>query len=175
MVHRDHVHLIERGVQGAGQVWADLGAGRGAFTLALAELLGTGEIHGVDRDRHALRELMRKMSRGFPAVRLVCHEADFTRSMELPPLDGIVMANSLHFVQHKTGLLSQVRSYLKPTGRLILVEYNTDRGNRWVPYPLTYQTWTRQAAASGFVRTRLLATHPSSFLGEFYAAQSDVQ
>ena len=30
------------------------------------------------------------------------------------------------------------RDYLKPEGRLIVVEYDTDSGNRWVPYPLSY-------------------------------------
>lgn len=44
MNHGDHVALLREGVhrRGAGAVWADLGAGDGAFTLALADLLGDG-------------------------------------------------------------------------------------------------------------------------------------
>lgn len=44
MEHHDHVALIQEAVRG--RVWADLGSGTGAFTLALADLLGhEGVIH----------------------------------------------------------------------------------------------------------------------------------
>ena len=45
MNHQDHVNLLRGGVLSTGVIWADLGSGTGAFTLALADLLGgTGEI-----------------------------------------------------------------------------------------------------------------------------------
>jgi hypothetical protein len=59
---------------------------------------------------------------------------------------------------------------LKPGGTLLLVEYNVDSGNRWVPYPFSFGTWTRLAQQAGFSEPRLLATHPSSFLHGFYSA-----
>ena len=40
MIHSDHVRLLRDGVPQAGGVWADIGSGGGAFTLALADLLG---------------------------------------------------------------------------------------------------------------------------------------
>jgi hypothetical protein len=82
------------------------------------------------------------------------------------------MANSLHFLREKATALRLIRSYLRPDGRLILVEYDTDRGNRWVPYPLSYQTWETLADQAGFARTDLLATRPSRFLGQIYSAVS---
>jgi ubiquinone/menaquinone biosynthesis C-methylase UbiE len=173
MTHEDHVALLRGGVPGPGGVWADLGSGAGAFTLALADLIGpTGTIYSLDQDRGALREQERAMARRFPAVPVHYHVADFTRPLDLPPLDGVVMANSLHFVRHKDPVLQQVRAALRPGGRLILVEYNADRGNMWVPHPLAYPTWAALAARSGFVATRLLATVPSRFLGAIYAAVS---
>ena len=52
MDHADHVALMRDGVTGPGRAWADIGAGEGAFTLALADLLGPGgRIVAVDRDR----------------------------------------------------------------------------------------------------------------------------
>ena len=173
MNHSDHVRLIRDGVSGGGSAWADLGSGEGAFTLALADLLGPGgHIYSVDTDARALREQRRELEARFPAVTLDQRAADFTRPLDLPPLDGVVMANSLHFQRHKEPALRLVRAMLKPGGRLVLVEYNADKGNWWVPYPMSYPTWEALATANGFVGTRLLTTQPSRFLREIYSALS---
>ena len=142
MDHRDHVRLIREGVEGAGPSWADLGSGEGAFTLALADVLGQGgSIISVDRDAGALAVLARTMRGRFPDVALTTLQADFSQSLDLPPLDGIVMANSLHFSRDKLPVLRLVRAHLRPGGRLILVEYDADRGNPWVPHPLSFRAW----------------------------------
>ena len=177
MQHQDHVTLLQKGVPTPGGMWADLGAGDGAFTLALAELIGaTGTIYAVDRDAGALRRLARAMEQHFPAVMLHTVVGDFggeaKRALPLPPLDGIVMANSLHFIRHKAATLARVRGYLKPEGHLLMVEYNSDQGNMWVPHPFSYPTWERMSRESGFGHTELLATYPSRFLREIYAAAS---
>ena len=54
----------------------------------------------------------------------------------------------------------------------MLVEYGADRGNPWVPYPLSFSTWAKLAAAAGFADTRQLASVPSRFLGSIYSAVS---
>jgi SAM-dependent methyltransferase len=162
-----------------GGVWADFGAGTGAFTLALADLLGTGsEIYALDRDSGALRENARAAAARFPGVAVHPVTADFTRPLPptLPALDGVVMANALHFVPdaRKPEVVRRLAGALKPGGRLLLVEYNVDRGNLWVPHPLGYARWETLAGQNGFARTRLLARRPSSFLKEFFAAESVV-
>ena len=173
MNHSDHVRLIREGVIGGGGVWADLGSGSGAFTLALADLLGAGgHIYSVDTDTRALREQQHAMQARFPAVTLEQRVADFAKPLDLPQVDGIVMANSLHFQRRKESVLQQVRAMLKPGGRLVLAEYNADKGNIWVPFPLSYPTWQTLSLANGFVETRLLATVPSRFLREIYSAVS---
>ncbi|MGI8687952.1 MAG: class I SAM-dependent methyltransferase [Thermomicrobiales bacterium] len=184
MNHPDHVALLRGGLldtSGAADaarterpVWADIGSGGGAFTLALAELLGDAAvIHSVDRDRAALTEQERAFRARFPATLLRVHQADFTQALDLPTLDGIVMANALHFVPDKLPVVRRLRALLRPGGRMILVEYDTDRGNRWVPYPLSYPTWAALARAAGFDHTRFLTAVPSRFLGAIYAAVSE--
>ena len=165
MNHADHVALIEGGVGERGGRWADLGAGEGAFTLALAEVLGPGgHIVAVDKDRHALRAL---------EGRVETRVADFTRPLNLTELDGVVMANSLHYVRDKQPVLESIRKMLRPKGRLIIVEYGTDRGNMWVPHPFTYERWETIAAGAGFRNTRLLSTVPSRWLGTMYSAVTE--
>ena len=116
------------------------------------------------------------MRTSFPATSLELHAADFTRGLArelgLEALDGVVMANSLHFSRRKEPVLERVRRMLKPGGRLVLVEYNSDSGNPWVPWPISYPAWERLATVAGFTGTRLLETVPSRFLKEIYSASS---
>ncbi len=176
MQHHDHVSLIREGITSAGGTWAELGSGSGAFTLALADLLGPGaQIYSIDKDQRALREQAAAMRATFPAVAVEYRQADFTRPLELSALDGVLMANALHFVREKGPVLDLVRAYLRPGGRLLLVEYNAERGNMWVPYPLAYPSWEKLASQHGFASTRLLTTRPSRFLREIYAAVSIVE
>ncbi len=172
MDHADHVALLREGV--AGRVWADLGSGEGAFTVALAELLGPrGSIHSIDKDGRALQAQERELHARFPRLALRTYAADFTRPLPaLPELDGAVMANSLHFVRDKLPVLERVRSLLRPGGHFVLVEYDADRGNLWVPHPVSFATWQELAPRAGFRDTRLLRIVPSRFLTRIYSALS---
>ena len=174
--HSDHVGLIRDGVAPAGGRWADLGAGQGAFTLALADLLGPGgQVTAIDLDGGALRQLSIDLHERFPRTDLDTLTADFTRDLHLTGLDGVLMANALHFVRDrdKPAVLNRVRAMLKPDGRLVLVEYGADRGNPWVPHPFTYLRWEEMAGAAGLAGTRMLGSVPSRFLGSIYAAVSE--
>jgi SAM-dependent methyltransferase len=121
-------------------------------------------IVAVDKDARALRAL---------AGRFETLVADFTRGLDLHDLNGVIMANSLHFVRDQQRVLEAVRGMLRAGGRLIIVEYGTDRGNAWVPHPFTYATWETMAARAGFTGTRLLRTVPSRWLGSMYSAVSE--
>jgi SAM-dependent methyltransferase len=175
MNHTDHVNLLRAGVPALGGVWADFGSGSGAFTLALAELLGPGGvIHSIDRDAGALRDQADEMRQRFPQVALHTYVHDYTRPLALPPLDGIVAANTLHFLRDADQLrtLRLFQGYLRESGRMLIVEYNIDRGNYAVPHPLPFPAWQTLAADAGFARTELLSTRPSRFLREIYSACS---
>jgi ubiquinone/menaquinone biosynthesis C-methylase UbiE len=172
MDHTDHVNLLRPANLPTGGTYADFGAGSGAFTLALRELVGLdATIYAVDKHRASLNELESNHRARFQTTRnLILLTSDFSRSLNLPPLDGIVMANSLHFFKDKEKILKNVREFLKPTGALLIVEYNVDVGNMWVPYPFTFETFGKHIAHTGFSEPRLLAEAPSHFLKGFYSA-----
>jgi len=175
MDHRDHVALLQRGVPSRGGMWADIGAGEGAFTLALADVLGPGgRIVAVDRAAGALRANAEAVAARFPEVELTPVVADFTAPLTLPPLDGLVAANSLHFVprDRQVAVIRSLASHLRPGAPFIVVEYDADRGNPWVPHPFTATTFARLAAEAGLVDTTPLARVPSRFLGGIYSAVS---
>lgn len=162
--------LLRAGIPNPGGVWADLGCGDGIFSAALYPLIQPGGvIYAVDKSRRALSALQRAFARDLPGAELRPLQADFTQPLTLPPLDGLLMANSLHFVRQKEPLLARLCGLLRPGGRLIVVEYNTSQGNPWVPYPLDAPGFLQLARDAGLRQARILATIPSTFLGEMYA------
>jgi len=172
MNHNDHVNLLRSANLNQGGLWADFGAGSGAFTLALRELVGLdATIYAVDKDKSSLRELENSHRGRFNTTHnLVLFPNDFSRPLDIPALDGVVMANSLHYFKDKENLLRHVHEFLRPNGALVIVEYNVDSGNLWVPHPLSFETFRALAPRAGYSEPRLLAKHPSRFLKEFYSA-----
>jgi len=186
--HDDHVGLLRDGVEGrapgswggdtagssgAGGTWADIGAGTGAFTLALADLLGPGgRIVAIDRDRAALAENARAIRARFPGVAIATLVADMTGPLDLPLLDGIVAANSLHFVlpADQAAVVARLAAHLRPGAPFVIVEYDVDRGNRWVPHPFTFETWRLIAAEAGLVAPERLGHVPSGWIGGIHSA-----
>ncbi len=172
MRHADHVALLRDAV-GPGGTWADLGSGEGAFTLALADLIGeTGHIYSVERDASALQAQREVMAERFPRFPVEYLREDFMKPLDLPALDGMVMANSLHFYRDKAALIQRLATHLKDEGRFVLVEYDADRGNAWVPYPISYGTWEKLSLRAGLSGTHLLHRVPSRFLGAIYSVVS---
>jgi precorrin-6B methylase 2 len=172
--HADHVKLIESGIaRHRGGVWADFGAGSGAFTLALRDIAGPDTaIIAIDQDRAGLQTLRATMEQRFPGTRLHLLQADIASRLTLPPLDGIVAANAIHYIPkgNHGALLQRWREYLQPEGRLIVVEYDAETGNRWVPYPMSYSAFDELAQAAGFTEPVLLGERSSRWLAPIYAA-----
>jgi ubiquinone/menaquinone biosynthesis C-methylase UbiE len=156
MIHNDHVHLIQKAISPGKQVWADLGCGWGAFTLALRDVGGNEiEIYAIDQDTNALEELEHNFKERFADSTIHILKGDFAK-LDLPLLDGILMANSLHYIEDQLNFLSNIKSYLKPNGKLVLVEYSTDQPNTWIPYPLSFNTFKEIAAKAGFSNIKQL-------------------
>jgi len=137
------VGLIRGGVTRPGGVWADLGAGTGNFTRALAELLGSqGMIYALDRDARAIVAQRAHVPSASGAATIIPQQADVLHMLTLPPLDGILLANLLHFIQDQEGLLRRLANHLTPDGRLLIVEYELALPIAWVPVPLPFAKLT---------------------------------
>ena len=176
MKHADHVALIRGGVEGRGPRWLELGAGDGEFTLALADLLGpAGSILAVDRDRWALEELAARLASRFPALAPTTLVADFETGLPAGPFDGVLAANSLHFVADQPSVLRAIRDSLVPGGAFVVVEYDAERGNPYVPHPIAFGRLPALAADAGFGPPSLIHRVPSRFLGSIYGAVADRQ
>lgn len=144
--------------------WVELGCGTGTFTRALAELLPPGSaIMAVDRDETALRAVP-AMHNG---VRITALNADLEDPLP-GPMDGVLLANVLHFVENKEALLARIAQMART---VLLVEYDTSRPLiPWVPFPLPRIKAVELFAEAGFNHTVLLGERPSRYgNGPLYA------
>jgi ubiquinone/menaquinone biosynthesis C-methylase UbiE len=168
--------LLQPGIPEPGGIWADLGCGDGIFTAALYSLVGSeATIYAVDKKRPALDKLSHRFAQEYPCAVVQPLVADFTHPLPLPPLDGIVMANALHFVKDKRSVTRRLARRVKPAGRFIIVEYNATLGNWAVPCPLDQAGFLQLTQEAGLQEARIIATIPSSFLKEMYAGLAFVR
>ena len=162
----DAIALIGRSLPG--HTWADLGCGSGLFTYALAHLLPRGStIYALDKSRTALTEHPNPQE-------VIIHQkqTDFVKdAIALPRLDGILMANALHYAADKQPLLAKLGRSLKENGVFLAVEYDTEKANPWVPYPIKFDALRELFHANGYTAVTKLGERPSIYgAGKMYAA-----
>lgn len=128
------------------QRWADLGCGSGLFTKALASLLPSAStIYAVDTQPSLSPNVLPDKTR----IEVV--KADFVNdTLQLPTLDGVLMANSLHYVKDKHSFLSSLMDKLVDEPQFLIVEYDTMNANRWVPYPIDFSALKQLFTSKGF-------------------------
>ena len=161
MLHQEAVKLIEGGVGHVTevQVWIDLGAGSGTFTRALAELIGPeGKVYAVDRNK----QILKSIPTGKNGATIVTIAKDFTGNLALEKADGILIANAMHFVRNKIPFIEKIKGWLKPGGRIIIVEYDIAKANQWIPYPVSFGMLEEISSRTGLSLTKI-GEHPSQY------------
>jgi SAM-dependent methyltransferase len=115
-----------------GQVVADVGAGSGYYTVRLAQQVGTsGKVFAVDIQPEMLTLLRQRVAR----ERLT--QVEVSQAIETDPrlpqnqLDLILMVDVYHELARPQEVLRQLRTALKPDGRLVLIEFRKE--SAWVP------------------------------------------
>lgn len=166
----DAISLIASGfpVQHHKSVWADLGCGTGLFTHALAHLLAPESlIYAIDKIDIPLQDFPKPDSITIRQLKM-----DVTKGPgSLNSLDGILMANSLHYVQDKSRLIQRWQTQLKPGTSFLIVEYDTKTPNPWVPFPIRFQALKTMFEIAGYKQITKTGSLPSRYQkGGLYAA-----
>ena len=106
-----------------GAVVADVGAGRGFYTVRLSRAVGDeGRVFAVDVNARTLRQLRDLVEEdGLANVAVVEGAYDDPR---LPggALDAALIVNAYHEMTEHQAMLAHLRTALKPGGRLVIVE-----------------------------------------------------
>lgn len=140
--------------------WADLGCGTGLFTLALADYLQPDSfIYAIDRHTYLSQCVTRNQITIHPL------KADFEKDeLGLHNLDGILMANSLHYVKDKPALLRRLTTSFRLSHFFLIVEYDTDKpDSTWVPFPISFGSLQSLFIAAGYTTVIRLHDQPSIY------------
>ena len=138
------------------------------FTYALANILQKGSrILAIDKSIVILKLLANPNN-----IVIDTQQLDFTKSaLPIDKLDGILMANSLHFVADKKSFIASAGTKLSNDGVFLIAEYDTDTANQWVPHPAsahTLQSLFKEAGYHSFIKTGEIKSMYNT--GNIYAA-----
>ncbi|MBW2281318.1 MAG: methyltransferase domain-containing protein [Deltaproteobacteria bacterium] len=108
---------------------ADLGAGGGYFTFLLAEAVGPqGRVYAVDVDTGLLSYLDERIVGGeYENVQTVLADFDDPR-IPGEGVDLIFTSNTYHHIEDRTAYFERARRYLRPGGRVAIVEFKKQDG-----------------------------------------------
>lgn len=108
-----------------GDVVADLGAGAGPFVVPLAKAVAPrGKVYAVEVDRNFFPHIQKRaMAAGVDNVQTVL---GWFADPKLPAADVDVafMHDVLHHIENRAAYLKAVATYVKPGGRLAIIDYH---------------------------------------------------
>jgi SAM-dependent methyltransferase len=85
-------------------------------------------------------------------------------------LEGALFANALHFVEDAASALASAAQLVRPSGRLVIVEYDRREPSPWVPFPISSELLPALAAQAGDFTAEIVGRRPSAFRGTMYCA-----
>jgi ubiquinone/menaquinone biosynthesis C-methylase UbiE len=111
-----------------GQLVADIGAGSGVFSLRFSLVVKPGgKVYAVDVDEKLLEHIVEAATeQGIINVETIYGEFD---DPTLPaPVDLAFINDVLHHIEHRELYLKNLAGYLKPTGRIAIIDFKPGQG-----------------------------------------------
>ena len=130
----------------------DIGAGAGAFEGALSKAaVPQGKVYAVDIDQ-GLLDNIEKRKNEFQITNVVTILGKFTDpNLPTRDVDLAFINDVLHHIEDRAGYLKNLARYLKPSGRIAVIEFIPDKGgHRNQPeLQITKEQGTQWMAAAG--------------------------
>jgi len=117
---------VERVVQALelapGSVVADIGAGSGLFTRAMAKGVAPGVVYAVDINPNLLTHIEKSAEEaGLTNIETVLAAEDNPRLPE--PLDVVFICDTLHFIGEPERYLRELHGRVRPGGRVAIIDF----------------------------------------------------
>lgn len=137
----------------SGFTFIDVGCGSGFFALPAARMVGKkGKVYGLDRDARLITGLKEQAAReGLDNLQLTIGRAEESVICE-QCADIIFFGMALHDFQEPSRVLVNARSMVKPTGKLVNLDWKKDPMAPGPPLRIRFseETATRLIEAAGF-------------------------
>jgi ubiquinone/menaquinone biosynthesis C-methylase UbiE len=146
-----------------GMTVADIGAGTGYMTLRMARRVGpTGKVYGVDIQQIMIDRLTANARRaGLTNVEPVLGTSADPR-LPAGRIDLALMVDVYHELSQPQAMLDALHRALKPSGRLVLLEYRKEDPS--IPirpeHEMTVAQARQELEASGFLLSQVIETLP---------------
>jgi len=132
---------------------ADFGAGSGAHALAVAKaLMSTGRVYAIDIQQDLLSKLKNTAVReGLHNVEVIWGDIEKPNGSKLRDnsMDFVLLSNILFQVENKKNIAEEAFRILKPSGRVIVVEWDEEK--KIFGPPLSHRV-NRQEAENFFLK-----------------------
>jgi ubiquinone/menaquinone biosynthesis C-methylase UbiE len=132
-----------------GDIVADIGSGSGTFSIPMAKAIApNGILYAVDIDQKMLDYVAERAKKeGLTNVRTVLGVNDDPK-LPVKDVDVAFFHRVLHMIEHRQLYLNATAPYLKPDGRIVIIDKNPEQSRDWMWLKQSdIDTW---AAAIGF-------------------------
>ncbi len=124
-------YLKEKGLK-KGMAFADIGCGPGFFVLPASKIVGSkGKVFALDTEEEMLAALKKRR----PGKNVVILKSEETKlPVEDKAVDIAIMVFVLHEVHHPVDFLKEVKRILKPSGKLIVIDWEKKVEEKGPPF-----------------------------------------
>jgi ubiquinone/menaquinone biosynthesis C-methylase UbiE len=122
-----------------GDIVADIGSGAGSFSIPMAKTIApNGVLYAVDIDQKMLDYVAAQAKKqGVTNLRTVLGQYDDPK-LPVKNIDVAFFHRVLHMIEHRQAYLDATATYLKPDGRIVIIDKNPEQSpNSWM--------WLRQS------------------------------
>jgi ubiquinone/menaquinone biosynthesis C-methylase UbiE len=146
-----------------GMIVADVGAGTGYMSLRLAKRVGpTGKVYANDIQPEMLSRLRQNADKAKLKNIETVLGSDVDPKLPVGQLDLVLLVDVYHEFSQPQKMLRKIRDCLKPTGRLVLLEYRKEDPN--IPiitvHKMTVEEVKKELEAERFIFSQVIESLP---------------
>ena len=150
--------VIEKLQLKPGDIVADVGSGSGTFSIPMAKAIApNGILYAVDIDQKMLDYVTEKAKKeGVTNLRTVLGEYDDPK-LPVKDVDVVFYHRTLHMIEHRQAHVNATAKYLKPDGRIVVIDKNREDSANWM--------WLNQSDVDTWMAA--LSFYPAEHFGIF--------
>jgi ubiquinone/menaquinone biosynthesis C-methylase UbiE len=158
---------------------ADLGAGSGYFTRRFVEAVTeTGKVYVIDIEPEALKyveDSLVHMHRSFEAEFILARPDD--PKIPTESVDLVFVCNTYHHLEERAAYFRNLRSSLKPGGRIAIIDFYHDERSGELGFPKRHlvarETVVEEMKDAGYGLTKEHPFLPKQYFLEFECKESE--